>query len=298
MKYYAGIEAGGTKFICTIANKYYDIIERISIPTEEPQITMPKVINFFKRYKDDLTSIGVGSFGPVDLDKTSKTYGFITDTVKVGWQNYNLVGEIKSNFNIPIGFDTDVNAAALGEYKWGHAKQLDNFIYITVGTGIGVGGMSNNKLMHGLTHPEMGHIFVRRSKLEKVSFHGICSFHGDCLEGLASGTAINARWGTSHCSELPIDHDAWKLEADYLAQAIMNYILICSPKKIIMGGGVMKQKQLFPLIYQKLQELMNGYISHPHIIGDQIKSYIVPPKLEDNAGCLGAIALAENAIED
>jgi fructokinase len=295
MNYYAGIEAGGTKFICTIANEQSEIIERISLPTETPMITLPKVIDFFHKYKGKLLSIGIGSFGPVDLNKNSKTYGYITDTPKSAWKNFNFVGSIQAHFDLPIGFDTDVNAAALGENKWGAAIGINNFIYITVGTGVGVGGIINSQLIHGLTHPEMGHVIVRRSIAEKEDFRGTCIYHNDCLEGLASGTAINARWNTHHCSQLQPDHAAWPLQAEYLAQALMNYILICSPEKIIIGGGVMKQKQLFPMIQEKLQKLLNGYISHPSIQSQEIESYIIPPKLGDNAGCLGAIALAQNA---
>ncbi|KZE64166.1 fructokinase [Fictibacillus phosphorivorans] len=281
------IEAGGTKFVCGIGTEQGEVIERISIPTTTPEETLEQVIGFFKTREVD--ALGVGSFGPVDLDHASPTYGYITSTPKRHWNSFNLVGELKKRFSVPIGFDTDVNAAALGESVWGAAKGLDSCLYMTVGTGIGVGAVSEGKLVHGMLHPEMGHILVRRH--EEDPFRGSCPFHGDCLEGMAAGPAIEARWGTKGV-ELAGDSKVWELEAYYLAQALVNYILILSPKKIIIGGGVMKQEQLFPLVREQTVKLLNGYIQHDNLL-KTIDQYIVPPGLGDNAGLCGALALAK-----
>ncbi len=285
------IEAGGTKFVCAIGTKDGEILERISFPTTTPKETMGKVIDFFCDKK--IEAMGVGSFGPIDLDKNSKTYGCITSTPKPHWSNYNILEELKEHFDFPINLDTDVNGAALGEATWGSAVELDSVIYLTVGTGIGGGVYSGGKLVHGMTHPETGHILVRRALGDK--YKGKCPYHGDCLEGMASGPAIEERWGAK-AYELPEDHRAWDLEAYYLAQGLVNYILIVSPKKIILGGGVMKQKQLFPLIREKVMKLLNGYVSHKNILED-IDQYIVPPKLGDNAGICGALALGLEKIQ-
>lgn len=277
------IEAGGTKFVCAIGNEKGEIIERISFPTENPNVTLNKCVIFFK--DKNISSLGIGSFGPIDLNKDSKTYGYIKNTPKLLWKDFNLLGFFKKYFNIPIFLDTDVNIACLGEYTWGNAKNISDFIYLTIGTGVGGGIISSDKLIHGLAHPEMGHIFVKKHPTDK--YIGKCPYHKDfCLEGLASGPAIEERWGKKGV-ELPFDHPAWDLESFYIAQALVNYILILSPKKIILGGGVMKQRQLFPKIQKQIQYFLNNYGIYSNISND----FIVPPKLEDNAGVLGAIAL-------
>ncbi|ULO06018.1 ROK family protein [Paenibacillus sp. 19GGS1-52] len=291
MKLLGAIEAGGTKFVCGIGNEDGTIIERISFPTTTPEETMGQVLDYFST--KNVEAIGLGAFGPIDPVLGSPTYGYITTTPKPHWGQYNLVGTVAEHFNVPIGFDTDVNGAALGEYKWGAAQGLDSCLYITVGTGIGAGAVVGGKLVHGLSHPEMGHILVRRHPED--TYEGFCPYHGDCLEGLAAGPAIGKRWGVP-AGELSIDHPAWEMEAHYLAHALMNYVLILSPQKIVMGGGVMKQSQLFPLIRTKLQELLQGYVQHPALNKD-IDSYVVPPQLGDNAGLTGALGLAKLALD-
>ncbi|MGL4642231.1 MAG: ROK family protein [Cetobacterium sp.] len=282
------IEAGGTKFVCGIATENGEILERVSFATETPEITLQKVYDFFK--DKGVEAIGVGSFGPIDPNPESETYGYITKTPKKYWSDFNLIGELQKNLNVPMAFDTDVNGAALGEATWGAAKGLKNCLYLTIGTGIGGGLLTSGKLVHGMLHPEMGHIFVRRHSED--TYAGKCPFHHDCLEGLAAGPAIEERWGVK-AYELPVDHKAWEIEAYYIAQALMSYILIASPEKIILGGGVMKQMQLFPLIRKNVKELLNNYVQTKEILED-IDNYIVPPGLGDNAGLLGSIALALN----
>lgn len=286
------IEAGGTKFVIGIGNENGEVLERISIPTEAPEIIMPKVIEFFKGKKID--AIGVGSFGPIDPNLDSPTYGYITTTPKEGWTNYNLIGELKKYFDIPMAFDTDVNGAALGENIFGGGQGLKSALYITVGTGIGAGAVVEGNLIHGLLHPEMGHIMVQRHKNDR--YEGKCPYHKDCLEGMAAGPAIEARWGKKG-HELPEEHEAWEMEAFYLAQALVNFILILSPEKIIMGGGVMKQEQLFPLVRKEVQRLLNGYLDKKEIL-ENIENYIVPPTLGDNAGLCGSIALGLNLMKN
>ncbi|QPA30786.1 ROK family protein [Anoxybacillus caldiproteolyticus] len=289
--YLGAIEAGGTKFVCAVGDRNGNVRERVTFPTTTPEETMRHVIDFFRQY--DLSALGIGSFGPVDLNRNSATYGYITSTPKQKWANFNFVGEMKRHLNVPIGFDTDVNAAALGEHLWGAAQGLDSCIYITVGTGIGVGAIVENQLLHGLTHPEMGHILIRRHPDDP--FPGNCPFHGDCLEGMASGPAIEKRWGKKG-AELADRTEVWELEAFYLAQSIANYILILSPEKIIIGGGVMKQEQLLPNIRRHVIDFLHGYVQHETIL-QHIDEYIVSPGLGDNAGICGALALAIQALD-
>ncbi|PGL72541.1 ROK family protein [Bacillus sp. AFS055030] len=280
------IEAGGTKFVCAIGDENGNLIERIQIPTTIPDETIPKVIEFFDKFP--IRAIGIASFGPIDVNKESATYGNITSTPKKEWKNYPFLQVFKGHFSVPIGFNTDVNAAALGEAMFGAAKGLDSCLYITVGTGIGAGAIVNGELLQGITHPEMGHILVRRHPLDQ--YKGKCPYHRDCLEGLASGPAIEARFGESGAS-LVNRKEVWDLEGYYIAQALMQYILILSPKKIVLGGGVMNQKQVFDKIYQYLNELVCDYVSLP-----ELSEYIVSPGLGDHAGITGALMLAQNAL--
>ncbi len=295
-KYFGGIEAGGTKFVCAIGTENLEIIEELRFPTGEPHETIEKAIAFFTKFSDTypLSAIGIGSFGPVDLDVHSETYGYITSTPKPGWKNINFGKYVSEKLHVPLGFDTDVNAAALAEYTMGSAKDLDTFIYLTIGTGIGGGVIVNGKLLHGLSHPEMGHCFIPQNKKRDL-YQGACPYHTNlCFEGLASGPAIKERWGTPG-EELPEDHDAWNLEAHYIALGLINCITILSPERIILGGSVMQQEQLFPLIRNEVQKLLNGYINLPPVT-DDINNYIIPASFGNNTGILGALALAKNAM--
>ncbi|MCD7894043.1 MAG: ROK family protein [Erysipelotrichaceae bacterium] len=288
------IEAGGTKFVVAIGNENGEVLERASFPTTSPDETMKETIAFFK--DKNVEAIGLGCFGPIDPDKNSPTYGYITTTPKPGWANYNIVGVLAEAFpDTPIGFDTDVNGACLGEAYFGAAKGLDSALYLTIGTGIGGGAIVEGNLVHGLLHPETGHMLM--NVREDDPYKGKCPYHGTCFEGMAAGPAIEERWGKKG-SELPADHPAWDLEAWYIAQALAIYVLTLSPKKIILGGGVMHQKQLFPQIHKYLQERLNGYIQKEEITTDKIKDYVVYPGLGDNAGICGALALAKVAKEN
>lgn len=286
MAVYGAIEGGGTKFICGIGTREGKILDYLSIPTTTPEETLDQAIAYFS--DKGVASIGIGTFGPIDVNPASPSYGSVTKTPKPHWSGFDLVGYVKKRLNIPIGFDTDVNAAALGETVWGAAKGLSSCLYLTVGTGIGGGAVVEGKLVHGLAHPEMGHISVRRHPED--TYEGSCPFHSDCLEGLAAGPAIEKRWGKK-AYELEASHDAWRFQSYYIAQALVNYILILSPEKIILGGGVMNQNHLLPMIREQVQTLLNGYVHHAAIL-EGIDDYIVSPGLGDKAGLSGALALA------
>lgn len=291
-KLYGAIEAGGTKFVCATGSGPDDLANEIRFPTTTPEETIGKTIAYFKEQleQNSLSAIGIGSFGPIDIRPDSPTFGYITTTPKPGWANTNFLGKLKQALKLPIYFETDVNAAALGEHVWGAAKNLQNCLYLTIGTGIGGGAIVNGKLAHGFNHLETGHILIPQDP-ERDTFPGICPFHGNCLEGLACGPAIKKRWGES-AEDLPPEHPAWELEADYLAKALVNYILTLAPQRIIMGGGVMAQDFIFPMIRKEVKRLLNDYVPLPEIF-EHLENYIVPPKLGNRAGILGAIALAK-----
>lgn len=283
------LEAGGTKMVCAVGTDSGTILERCSVPTQTPEITIPKLLSFFHKYQ--LDALGIGTFGPADLNETSPTYGYITTTPKTAWKNYNIKGAFEDALHIPVGFDTDVNAACLGEATFGCMRDVSNGIYITIGTGVGVGIMMNRQLLHGMQHPEGGHILLERNPLD--NFSGICPYHGHCLEGLAAGPAIEKRYGKK-AFELTDIPEVWELEAEYIAKALVNYILILSPERIVLGGGVMHQEHLFPLIRNKTKEFLNGYINTTQLAN--IDTYIVPASLNDNQGILGCIQLGRNAL--
>lgn len=283
MAYYGSIEAGGTKFICAVADEHLTIIGRISISTTTPEETLAKVFEFFDAYQ--LAALGIGSFGPVDVNKSSSTYGYITSTPKKGWQNVDFLGNLKQRYDIPMAWTTDVNAAAYGEMHLGAGKNTQNCIYLTVGTGVGGGAVVNGRVLQGFSHPEMGHIPVQRYPQDTLI--SSCPYHDHCLEGLAAGPALEKRTGTKG-QLLERTHDVWEIEAYYLAQALMTYTLTLSPEKIILGGGVMKQQQLFPKIRESLQQQLGGYVALP-----PLEAYVVGCELGDNSGTLGCLLLAK-----
>ena len=283
-----GIEAGGTKFVCTVGTGPDDLRAVERFPTTTPGETLARAIEFFRRQPEAPAAIGIGTFGPADVDRDSPTYGQITTTPKSGWQGADVVGPVTDALGVPVAFDTDVNAAALGEHHWGAARDMDTFVYLTVGTGIGGGGLVAGRRIQGLTHPEMGHMLLPRQAGD--DFAGICPYHGDCWEGMACGPAIEARWGRPG-PELAADHPAWALEARYLALGIANLALTLSPQRVIIGGGVMTQHHLYALVRDDVREILNGYAPLPA----PLDTFIVPPALGDRAGVLGAVALAREA---
>lgn len=284
------IEAGGTKMVCGIGNENGELLDRISIPTTDPDTTLTKIIEYFR--DKDIKALGIGSFGPVDLNPISETYGYITSTPKPGWKNTNIVGTFKKALNVPVGIDTDVNGAIYGEVSYGAAKGVDSAIYITIGTGVGVGVYYEGKLMHGLVHPEAGHILLMRHPQDK--YKGKCPYHDNCMEGLASGPAIEERFGKPGI-ELADRPEVWELESYYIALAITNYILCYSPQKIILWGGVMHQENMFSMIRTKVKEMLGGYVASDIFEGD-LSDYIIAPGLGENPGILGALKLGIDCL--
>lgn len=295
MALWGGIEAGGTKFVCAVGTGPEDVRAEVRFATAAPEETIARAVEFFRREGGErLAAVGIGSFGPVDPNPTSPTFGYVTSTPKPGWAHIDLAGAVRRALSVPVGFDTDVNAAALGEHRWGAAQGLDTFTYLTVGTGIGGGGIVNGRLMHGLLHPEMGHIRIPHDWAADP-YPGCCPYHGDCFEGLAAGPALEGRWHVRG-EALPPEHPAWPLEAEYLALGLASLICTLSPQRIVVGGGIMQQVHLFPLVRRRVQKLLNGYLQAPAIL-EQIDAYIVPPALGSRAGVLGALALAQEAAE-
>ena len=284
------LEAGGTKMVCAIGNEKGEILEQISVPTVTPEKTIPELISFFRG--KEIEALGIGCFGPIDLNRKSPTYGYITTTPKTAWQNYDIVGAFRKVLNIPVGFDTDVNGSVLGEYTWGIGKGLRSCIYITIGTGIGIGVIVDGKLVHGMLHPEGGHILLHKAEEDK--YKGFCPFHDNCFEGLAAGPAIEGRWGKK-AVELADEKEVWELEAEYIAQALVNYTCILSPQRIILGGGVMHQQQLFPMIRDRFAKLLNGYLKTKEL--EDLDSFIVPQSLDDKQGIMGALKLGMMELE-
>jgi fructokinase len=294
---YGGIEAGGTKFVCAIGAGPGALLAEDRFPTTTPAETLGRAIAFFQAQQarhGPLAAVGVACFGPVDADPASPAFGSITSTPKPGWRQTDVVGPLRQVLGVPVGFDTDVNGAALGEWRWGAAQGLDSVVYLTIGTGIGGGALVNGRPLHGLIHPEMGHMRLPHN-WQADPFPGTCPYHGDCWEGLASGPALERRWGRPGAG-LPPDHPAWPLEAHYIAQGIANLVCALSPQRLVLGGGVMSQPHLFPLVRAEVQRLLNGYVQSPAIL-EAIDAYLVPPALGPYAGVLGAFVLAEQALE-
>jgi fructokinase len=307
MQLFGGIEGGGTKFVCAVGTgPGAGLLARASFETKVgPAALFARVIEWFRAQEHvhgKLSAIGLASFGPVDLDETSTTFGHITTTPKPNWIHTDVVGPLRSGFpGIPIGFDTDVNGAALGEHTWGAARGLDDFVYVTIGTGVGAGGMARGRLLHGLVHPEMGHI--RLPRFPGDSFKGVCPFHGDCWEGLCSGPALEARAGIS-ARLLPRDHDAWSYQARYVASAVATLVCVLSPRRVIIGGSVPKtgasefdaDNAFFRTVRSELRASLNGYVQHDAVTTDAgLRAFVVPPELGDDAGVCGAFALAKAA---
>ena len=287
MTVYGGIETGGSKWECAVGTAPDDLRALETVPSTTPAETITRTVAFFER-EGPVDAIGIGSFGPVDGKVSSPTWGHITTTPKPGWAHTDLAPQIKRQLGVPVAFDTDVNAAALGEHRWGAAQGLDTFCYVTVGTGIGGGGMAGGRLLHGLVHPEFGHLRIPHDRAADP-FEGACPYHGDCWEGLASGRALEARWGRP--AEEIDDEAAWQLEARYLALGFVSVVCVLSPERIVLGGGVASRLGLIELVRAELAALLNGYLDAP-LLRDDIHSFLVRPRLGNRAGVLGAIALA------
>lgn len=276
------IEAGGTKFVCAIGIESNEIIERVSFPTTTPEETLAHVFEFFDQY--ELASIGIGSFGPIDINEKSETYGYVLSTPKLAWKDFDFLGAMKERYDIPMGWTTDVNAAALGESEKGAAAGLDNVMYITIGTGVGAGAIVNGQLLEGIGHPEMGHLLVKPHQDDH--YDGFCPYHGNCLEGMAAGPSINGRLDMAG-KDVDPDHQVWDFMANYIGQALVAYTVILRPERIILGGGVMHAPKMLDKVKEAFDALLGNYVDVP-----ELDSYLVKPGLGDNAGITGAILLA------
>lgn len=280
------IEAGGTKFIAAVGDEQMRIIDTLTVPTTKPEETMEPIISFFNQHQID--AIGVGSFGPIDVSQDSKSYGYITSTPKPYWSDFNFVGSLSMHFDVPIAWTTDVNAAGYAEYVLGNAKGTQSCLYLTIGTGIGGGFINKGRMLNAYSHPEMGHLLIKRHPSDM--YEGDCPFHRDCLEGMASGPAVEKRWGKKGI-ELAERSEVWELEAYYLAQALVSYTLVLRPERIILGGGIMKQKQIFHLIREQFRQMLNDYVAIP-----DLENYIQPVGLNDQAGVIGGFLLAKKEL--
>ena len=285
-KRYGLVEAGGTKFVLGVATDKDTIEATTRIETTTPEATIGAMLEWF-RAQGKFDAIGVGSFGPLELDRLSPSWGHIGQTPKQHWSGADVAGPLQSAFGCPVAIDTDVNGAALAEYHWGAGQGQRSMLYFTIGTGVGGGAVVNGKILHGLSHPEMGHMCLPRHP-DDTEFAGICPFHRACLEGLASGPAIKARWGMS-LSHLPDDHPAHEIIAFYIAQTVVTMQAIFAPGCIIFGGGVMGTPGLIERVRQQALRLGGGYFR-----GDS-DEIVVLPGLGDKAGLLGALALAQSA---
>ncbi len=289
-KLYGGVETGGTWCVCAVGSDPGEIVAYDQFPTGEPEPTLARIVEFFGSGPAP-EAIGIGSFGPVDLDPESPTWGHVTTTPKPGWRHVAVAPVIGERLGVPVAFDTDVNAAAVGEHRWGAGRDTNALCYLTVGTGVGAGLLVEGRPWHGLVHPEPGHLRIPHDRGHDP-FPGACPVHGDCWEGLASGPAMTERWGAPP-EELPEDHPAWTLEAEYLALGILSIVLVTSPERVIVGGGVMEHQPLYGMVQQRLSELVAGYLDTP-LLGGDVGSYVVAPALGDRAGVLGAMALARD----
>jgi fructokinase len=284
------LEAGGTKMVCAVGTEAGEIIKRQTFPTETPEITVERMLSFFK--EAHVEALGIGCFGPLDLHPDSPSYGRITTTPKLAWVQYNILEAFQKGLGIPVSLDTDVNCSALGEAAWGASKGLSDSIYITIGTGVGMGIITNGALLHGMLHPEGGHILL--SKHPSDTYAGCCPYHSCCLEGMASGPATLGRWGQKG-AELANRQEVWELEAYYIGQALISVILLLSPMRIILGGGIMHQEQLMPLIRREVTQQLGGYLQTSELAN--MEQYIVRPDLGDDQGILGALRLAASAMQ-
>ncbi len=286
------VEIGGTKIICLVGSGPHDIRAEVRLPTRGPAESIADILAFFRDRTaalGPLARLGVASFGPVDLDPDSPRWGHITATPKAGWSDTDLAGVLARELGLPVQFDTDVNGAALAEGRWGAARGLADYVYVTVGTGIGGGIVVDGHLVRGTLHPEIGHMVVPHDR-EADPYAGCCPFHGDCLEGLASGPAIAERWGAPG-PELAPDHPAWALEAEYLSVLAANLLLLLTPERILFGGGVMEHAGLLDRVRRRTGAHLGGYLRPPALRGG-LERAISAPGLGQRVGPLGALALA------
>lgn len=286
---FGGVETGGTWCVCALGTGPGQIVARETFATAAPALTLDRIVAFFAGHERP-AAIGVGAFGPADVHAGSPTWGQVTSTPKPGWGHTALGGPLAQRLGVPVAFDTDVTAAALGEQRWGAGRGARSLAYVTVGTGIGAGLLIDGRPHHGLIHPEAGHLRIPHDR-ERDPFAGVCPWHGDCWEGLATGPALAQRWGSAP-EQLADEHPAWALEAEYLALGLVSLVSVFSPHRIILGGGVMGREALLGMVRERLVALLGGYLEHP-LLAERVGEYLLAPELGDDAGVLGAIAMAQ-----
>lgn len=287
--FYGAIEAGGTKMVCAVGTADGGIVDTMQTPTRTPEETIPVMLDYFRKY--EIETLGIGTFGPVELDRDSEQYGCILNSPKTAWKGFNFYAAFHAALGCPVVIDTDVNAAVFGEYKKGALRGIDNAMYLTVGTGIGAGVIVEGRLLHGMLHPEAGHILLERHPEDTMECN--CPYHKNCLEGLAAGPALGKRAGVPG-AEIDKGHPVWELESCYIAQALVNYTLVLSCKRIVLGGGVMEQQHLFPMIRKHYRELMGGYVDTKEL--QDLEHYIVPAGLNGQQGIVGALFLGMEGL--
>ncbi|MGT2910315.1 fructokinase ScrK [Streptococcus cameli] len=290
-KLYGSLEAGGTKFICAVGDENFEVVEKVQFPTATPDEAIAQTIAFFKKHEEQLAGVAIGSFGPIDIDEASPTYGYITTTPKPHWANVDLVGSISKEFNVPFYFTTDVNSSAFGEALV--RKDVDSLVYYTIGTGIGAGAIQRGEFVGGMGHTEAGHVFVAPHPTDvKNGFTGVCPFHKGCLEGMAAGPSLEARTGIRG-ELIEADSEVWDIQAYYIAQAAIQATLLYRPQVIVFGGGVMAQEHMVKRVHTQFEELLNGYLPVP-----DLSEYIVTPAVPENGSAtLGNFALAKQISE-
>lgn len=288
------LEAGGTKMVCATGFEDGTIVEREEIPTTGPEDSIGPICQWFA--KKGVSAVGIGAFGPTAVNPASPDYGHILETPKTAWRHFDLLGSLRGALGVPCGYDTDVNVACLGEVTFGAAQGLGNVVYLTVGTGVGAGVMVDGNLIHGMLHPEAGHIYVAADPSDPLAEHGECPYHKNCLEGLIGGPAIAKRWDGKRASDLVDDPAAMDLLANYLGQALMTYTLCYSPERIIVGGGVADHTPIVSLARRKAAEYLNGYIDTPQV--HNIDAYIVNNSLDGNQGIMGCLELGRRALHN
>ncbi|MBI3973883.1 MAG: ROK family protein [Chloroflexi bacterium] len=294
---YGAVEGGGTKFVCALGNGPDQIVARTRIDTTGPAETLGRVADFLREASRGyrLAAVGVACFGPLELDERSPAYGTMLETPKPGWSGAPIIAPLRQRLGVPVALDTDVSGAALAEWRWGAAQGCDPALYLTVGTGIGGGAVVGGRPLHGLLHPEMGHIPAPRLAWpdgRPDDFPGVCPFHGNCFEGMASGPALQARLGAPAETAGP-EHPVWDLEAGYIASAVATYVLVLSPQRLVAGGGVMQQAHLIDRVRQRLPEVLAGYVKRAEVDA-AVERYVVAPHFGQDAGLMGAFALAMN----